>query len=406
MSGDFLDDFNRADGDAGNGWTISPDGYGGSIGIVSGALTTSGNHGTVGLYRPVDLTQSVTVSADLTPTSGFAGLRLRYTTALLFGGDGSVDSGYGVYVYRGDENYNNSAIILFYNGQVIEQTASNFQFDDKVHLEFTLATDGSIMGQVSSELGLFAFQFSGLTPTYSDSNFTIRQELGDPRSPEQAQATVDNLVIDVGSDGTATPLVFQQPLSTGGTLFTDARDGDGWTLTNDLDEITVSTLPAHRGHRHFHRGEDWVPDRGKIIGADVFAVADGEVVYAQFHPFFGKTVIIAHDVSGNGIGVNTVYSLYAHLDTITVGLGDIDRGEMIGEVGRTGAANAPHLHWEIFSADWSAYLAGALVGYGETASPSGWFDPTDFVSGPASDPSAVISTSHHLTMLTADHFIV
>jgi hypothetical protein len=405
--GDFLDDFNRADGDAGNGWTISPDGFGGSIGIVSEALTTSGNHGTVGLYRPVDLTQSVTVSADLTPTSGFAGLRLRYTTAFLFGGDGSVDSGYGVYVYRGDENYNNSAIILFYNGQVIEQTASSFQFGDHVHLEFKLATDGSIMGQVSSELGLFGFQFNGFAPTYSGSNFTIRQELGDPRSAEQAQATVDNLVIDIGSDGVATPLEFQQPFSTDGILFTQARDGDGWTLANnDFDAVTISTLPTHRGHRHFHRGEDWVPDRGKVIGTDVFAVADGEVVYAQYHPFFGNTVVIAHDVSGNGIGVDIVYSLYAHLSTIAVAVGDVGRGEMIGEVGRTGAANAPHLHWEIFSADWSAYLAGALVGYGETASPPGWFDPTDFVSGPAPDPSAALSPSHHLTILTADHFIV
>lgn len=407
MSGDFLDDFNRADGDAGNGWTLSPDSSGGSLGIVSGALQTSGNHGTVGLYRPVDLTQSITVSADLTPTSGFAGLKLRYTTTLLFGGDGTVDSGYGIHVYRGDQNYNNSSIILFYNGQVLQELPSSFQFGDKVHLEFVLSTDGSITGAISSSSNLFTFAFTGFTPTYSGSNFTIRQELGDPRSAEQDQATVDNLVIDIGSNGTTIPLTFQQPFAADGTLFTDARDGDGWTLTNDFDEVTRSKLPTHRGHDHFHRGEDWVPDRGAVVGTDVFAVAEGQVVYAGYHSFFGNTVVIAHDVSGNGLGVDIVYSLYAHLSSISVSLGEVTRGEMIGEVGRTGAANAPHLHWEIFSAEWSDYLAGNFFGYGETASPSGWFDPTDFATdlGGAS-AAGLFPASEHALILGADHFLV
>lgn len=408
MSGDFLDDFNRANGDAGNGWTISSDSSGGSIGIVDETLQTSGSGGTVGLYRPVDLTQSITISADLTPTSGFGGLRLRYTTALLFGSDGSVDSGYGIFVYRGDQNYNNSAVFLYYNGQVLQELTSNFQFDNAVHLEFTLATDGSITGAVSAGSDTFYFEFLDFTPTYAGSNFIIRQDLADPRSSDLAQATVDNLIIDIGSNGTSSPLAFQQPFAADGTLFSERRDGDGWTMTNDFDEVTRSKLDAHRGHNHFHRGEDWVPDRGKIVGTDVYAAADGEVVYAGYHAFFGNTVIIAHNVSANGIGVDTVYSLYAHLSTIAVGLGEIDRGEMIGEIGRSGAANAAHLHWEIFSADWQDYLAGTLVGYGEEASPSGWFDPTDFVAdfGSAFAAEATMPASNHLAFLAADHFIV
>jgi murein DD-endopeptidase MepM/ murein hydrolase activator NlpD len=406
-SRDFFDDFNRADGSVDNGWLLAPDDVDGSIEIVDNALSTVGTGkeggGIVGVYRPVDLTQSLTVSADLTPTSGFGGLQLRWTTAFLFGGDGNVNNGYGIYIYRGDENYNNSAILLYHNGQVVEQLASTFQFGSNLHLVMTLATDGSITGSVSSDTETFSFEFAGFTPIYSGTNLLIQHELA---SYVATQATVDDLLIDVGSDGAGPPLIFQQPFASEQTFYTENRDGDGWTMTNDFNEDMVSSLRGHRGHDHFHRGEDWVPDGGPVIGADVFAVADGQVVYAQYHPAFGNTVIIAHDVSGNGIDVDVVYSLYAHLNTIAAALGDVGRGDLIGEVGRTGT-HAPHLHWEIFGGDWSAYLAGALVGYGESASPAGWFDPTDFVSafdGEAPMPSA-FPLWDRLAILGADLFL-
>jgi murein DD-endopeptidase MepM/ murein hydrolase activator NlpD len=63
-------------------------------------------------------------------------------------------------------------------------------------------------------------------------------------------------------------------------------------------------------------------------------------------------------VIDHGLGV---FSLYFHLDSITVSIGDrVEKGEKIGEVGSTGIAEGDHLHWSIFvngiyvdPADWT-----------------------------------------------------
>ena len=57
--------------------------------------------------------------------------------------------------------------------------------------------------------------------------------------------------------------------------------------------------------------------------------------------FTGKTVILDH-----GMGL---ISIFAHLNKIDVSLGQyINEGEKIGEVGMTGRATGPHLHWGIY----------------------------------------------------------
>jgi murein DD-endopeptidase MepM/ murein hydrolase activator NlpD len=54
----------------------------------------------------------------------------------------------------------------------------------------------------------------------------------------------------------------------------------------------------------------------------------------------GNYVIITH--------ANNMQSLYAHLSKIRVETGKtVQTGTVIGEVGATGAATGPHLHFEI-----------------------------------------------------------
>ena len=55
----------------------------------------------------------------------------------------------------------------------------------------------------------------------------------------------------------------------------------------------------------------------------------------------GNAVVIDH-----GWGV---YTLYAHMSSILVSLGDIvQTGQVIGLAGTTGRSTGPHLHWEVW----------------------------------------------------------
>ena len=56
--------------------------------------------------------------------------------------------------------------------------------------------------------------------------------------------------------------------------------------------------------------------------------------------FTGNTVIVDH-----GAGL---YSLFAHLSSMTVGTGDVvGRGAGLGRVGATGRVTGRHLHWSV-----------------------------------------------------------
>ncbi len=88
--------------------------------------------------------------------------------------------------------------------------------------------------------------------------------------------------------------------------------------------------------REFHTGIDI----STPYGTPVVASADGRVIYAGWIRGYGKTVIIYH-----GYGFAT---LYAHLSDIKVNYSDrVVKGQIIGNVGTTGRAFGPHLHYEV-----------------------------------------------------------
>ena len=85
-----------------------------------------------------------------------------------------------------------------------------------------------------------------------------------------------------------------------------------------------------------HRGIDLTAPTGTAV----FAALDGQVVMAGKHKQYGNFVVVDH---GNG-----VVTLYAHHKLNLVHDGDIvRRGQKIAEVGRTGNATGPHLHFEL-----------------------------------------------------------
>lgn len=88
-----------------------------------------------------------------------------------------------------------------------------------------------------------------------------------------------------------------------------------------------------------HRGTDY----GAASGTPVQAVSDGTVLRAVYNPGgFGNLVEIRHN--------STLVTRYAHLRAFARGIRGgtrVSKGEIIGYVGATGLATAPHLHFEV-----------------------------------------------------------
>ena len=90
------------------------------------------------------------------------------------------------------------------------------------------------------------------------------------------------------------------------------------------------------GHQTFHEGVDFAAETGTAINA----AASGKVIYADYHPAYGKSVEIDH---GNGL-----VTRYAHGSELLVKEGDlVVRGQRIARVGSTGRSTGPHLHFEV-----------------------------------------------------------
>jgi len=86
-----------------------------------------------------------------------------------------------------------------------------------------------------------------------------------------------------------------------------------------------------------HKGTDYAATRGTPIRA----TGNGKVSFAGVKNGFGNTVVIQH-----GQGIET---LYAHMHGFAKGMRSgsrVTQGDIIGYVGATGLASAPHLHYE------------------------------------------------------------
>jgi len=120
--------------------------------------------------------------------------------------------------------------------------------------------------------------------------------------------------------------------------------------TEPLEGAAVSSGCGYRmdpmggGTEGLHKGVDLVAP----IGTPVRAVLAGVVVehwpapdgYWEGHPVFGGLVVIDH---GDGL-----FSIYGHLNSTTVHEGwQVGAGEVIGQLGDTGIATGPHLHFEL-----------------------------------------------------------
>ena len=76
------------------------------------------------------------------------------------------------------------------------------------------------------------------------------------------------------------------------------------------------------------------------IGAEVKCPLPGKVINVGNFFYNGNTVFVDH---GQGFITN-----YCHLNSIAVKKGqELNQGDIIGEVGKTGRVTGPHLHWSV-----------------------------------------------------------
>jgi murein DD-endopeptidase MepM/ murein hydrolase activator NlpD len=86
----------------------------------------------------------------------------------------------------------------------------------------------------------------------------------------------------------------------------------------------------------FHEGIDIKSP----VGTEIVAAGDGEVIYADWMPVYGKVAVINH---GNGLE-----SKYGHASILLAKKGDkVKKGDVIARVGTTGMSTGPHLHFSI-----------------------------------------------------------
>jgi murein DD-endopeptidase MepM/ murein hydrolase activator NlpD len=144
----------------------------------------------------------------------------------------------------------------------------------------------------------------------------------------------------VNNGRTLDALWFQPAGQAGGYFDFTGRSLEHAFLSSPVAFTRISSSFAMRFHPIFHR---WIRHQGTDfaapMGTPVRALGDGKVVFAGQQNGYGNVIHIDH-----GKGEETVY---AHLSRIGVHLHEaVTRGEVIGNVGMTGWATGPHLHFE------------------------------------------------------------
>jgi len=108
--------------------------------------------------------------------------------------------------------------------------------------------------------------------------------------------------------------------------------GDSWISSG----FSYNRLHPLLGYRRPHPGVDISAD----LGSTVVATGAGRVTFVASRSGYGRMVEIDH---GGGYK-----SRYAHLGRINVRNGEnVRRGDVLGEVGRSGLTTGPNLHYEI-----------------------------------------------------------
>ena len=163
--------------------------------------------------------------------------------------------------------------------------------------------------------------------------------------------------VDFKPDGGA--FSYEDPYAADGPTVCTVYDEDGSIIALAADPISVKAYSQEKqelgfdycapvdgkissgfgpGANQFHCGVDLAAEKG----TDIAAFADGVVSETGFDATLGNYVVLAH--------ANGCTTLYAHCGSISAAEGDsVTMGRKIAEVGASGTATGPVLHFELRS---------------------------------------------------------
>ncbi len=141
-------------------------------------------------------------------------------------------------------------------------------------------------------------------------------------------------------------------------------------MLTPLSKMDVTSPFGWRTHpitkeKSFHNGIDL---RG-AIGTPCYAIADGKVLISATHKNLGNYLVIDHE---------NFLTVYAHLNKKIAKFKTIKAGDVVGEVGSTGASTGPHLHFEIRVGEYVSdkYFWDTSKGqYPNSVDPMGFINP-------------------------------
>ena len=126
-----------------------------------------------------------------------------------------------------------------------------------------------------------------------------------------------------------------------------------------------------------HLGDDLngIGGENSDLGDPVFAVADGQVIFAeQAGPGWGNVIIVLHAYEENGAR-KFVQSYYGHVETMLVERKQrVRRGEQIATIGTADGQYWAHLHFEMRE------FTTPFIGPGYRDDTRGWIDPSAVIA--------------------------
>ena len=135
-------------------------------------------------------------------------------------------------------------------------------------------------------------------------------------------------------DGTVVKRVGPRRILTALVLSEPDFQGDRIPLVWPVAGPVISAF-GHRS-RGWHAGIDITAD----IGSEIYAAAPGTVIYSGWIRAYGQVVKLQH--------MNGFITLYAHNQQNLVEAGEeVEAGQVIATVGRSGHASGPHVHFEV-----------------------------------------------------------
>ena len=205
---------------------------------------------------------------------------------------------------------------------------------------FAAADEARIPDSVTSQLSdIFSAQIDFHRSLRKGSRFSVVYEaLEADGEPLRTGKVLSAEMVNGGKSYQA--MWFEEPGQKGDYYSLDGKSLKNTFLAAPVRFSRLSSGFGMRLHPLFqtqraHLGVDYAAP----TGTPAMSVADGVVEFAGAQSGYGNVVIVKHNASQS--------TFYAHLSHINVSKGkSIKQGEVVGQVGSTGWATGPHLHFE------------------------------------------------------------